>query len=297
MAGLCRNIKCPTNCPGDSTLVPIESPLKASHKTIHLYDPTIRIQTVRKRRHILYNHNNVIDDREMVQYATDTCCTHVCKCKDDFCPQPKCEDFHFLILENNFVPEVGNCCQPFDCHPKQCITDENKILNQGQLSISENDPCIECTCFNGIARCVIHQCAPLSCLHQTHPFEECCPKCDLSQTTFCLNDENCDRACRHGFIKHADGCDLCQCQTANITKTISTTALDDHHKWETSTHNNVILPDISHNITVFDVKPIHNHTLHKVLLIILLCLTITFVIVVSWLVSIGQNRWIPIRLF
>lgn len=265
-------------------LIPVES---QSLTFVKVQEPTIRIQSNRKRRQLKFN---IINDR-------DTCCKYVCQCKVDSCSQPKCEEFHYLLLASNFQPTVGQCCQPFECRPKQCLTDDHKILIQGESKLSEYDPCIECRCHDGNTRCSTHHCAPLSCLHQIQSADECCPKCDQSKSTFCLNDENCDRACRHGYIKHTNGCDLCQCQPGNITKvilttsststTVTTTESDD---WETSTHYVIIGPEL-HNITT----SINEHTFHKGLFVILLCLAVAVVAVTIWIINIGQNRWIPLR--
>lgn len=237
---------------------------------------------------------NINGDKELLH---DTCCSFVCKCKDNNCPMPKCEEFYFLLLANNFVPSVGQCCQPFECRPKQCLTDDHKILSQGESKLSEHDPCIECRCHDGITRCLTHHCAPLSCVHQIQPAEECCPICDVSQSTFCPNDENCDRACRHGFIKHADGCDICQCQPGNITKPISTTnAVNEWDDWETSTHYIIIIPEIQNTTNTID-KPITKPTFHKGMFVIIISLVIATIAVVVWVIHLGRNRWIPIRLF
>lgn len=239
---------------------------------------------------------NINVDEEILQNTTDTCCSFVCKCKDNNCPMPRCEEFHFLLLANNFLPTVGQCCQPFECRPKQCLTDDQKILNQGESKLSEHDTCIECRCHDGITRCYTHHCAPLSCIHQIQQDGECCPKCDASKSLFCLNDENCDRACRHGFIKHADGCDICQCQPGNITKAISkTTTVDKWDDWETSTHFIIIIPEV-HNIT----KPIEEHTepiFHKGIFVIIIFFVISTIAIVVWVIKISQNQWIPIRFF
>lgn len=236
---------------------------------------------------------NVNDNTAMLH---DTCCSFVCECKNNNCPMPQCEEFHFLLLANNFVPTVGQCCQPFECRPKQCLTDDHKILNQGESKLSEHDPCIECRCHDGITRCLTHHCTPLSCVNQIQPAEECCPKCDVSQSTFCPNDENCDKACRHGFIKHADGCDICQCQPGNITKAISTTtAVNEWNDWESSTHYIIIIPEVQNTTNPIDepTKP----TLHKGIFVVIICLMIATIAVVVYVIKLGRNRWIPIRLF
>lgn len=277
-------------------MIPVEIHVKASlnfHESYErAFQQKIRIQTNRKRRQLMFDING---DKEKLQNTTDTCCSFVCKCKDNNCLMPKCEEFHFLLLANNFVPTVGQCCQPFECRPKQCLTDDHKILNQGESKLSEHDPCIECRCHDGITRCSTHHCVPLSCIHQIQQEEECCPKCDVSKSTFCPNDENCDRACRHGFIKHADGCDICLCQPGNITKALSTTTVvDEWNDWETSTHFIIITPEVS-NITPIDEHP--QPILHKGMFVIIVFLVISTIAVVVWAIKIGRNRWIPIRLF
>ena len=89
-----------------------------------------------------------------------TCINGVTNCVTQHCTPPPC---------NNHVVPAGKCCPV-------CLEVEDDCDSEFNLSWRP-DPCTFCSCVNGKPRCLVRDCAALSCSNHVTPPGQCCPVC------------------------------------------------------------------------------------------------------------------------
>lgn len=138
-----------------------------------------------------------------------------CKCKPD-CPVPHCASPLVPILIRTAAKVPGDCCDEYKCdHRTYCeskITD--KIYQAGESWI-ESD-CQICRCDDGDINCQMYLCKPLSCAKTIKLENECCEKCDETETDFCSGEVDCRLSCPNGYVTSSTGCNMCKCRSISI---------------------------------------------------------------------------------
>jgi len=165
--------------------------------------------------------------------------------------------------EKRHIDEFSECC-PFICvrDNRPCLSEHGKFVQDGHKWTDSNDACIHNICDNGTIHSQAFLCAAISCAIEdriTLP-GECCPICDPTKSTFCPEEEHqeCDIACRFGFVVDPRGCDLCECVRKSQTSTTTTTEITTSSSTSTTTEATAALPPEHHTINPH-IHDVHSH--------------------------------------
>lgn len=177
-------------------------------------------------------HKRSIPDKYdyVLENATETrdlqahCCPYKeCKCKPE-CPVPHCVTPLVPILLRSADKVPGDCCDEYKCERSTVCESKSTgaTYHQGDTWI-ESD-CKECRCDEGEIHCQMYLCKPLACSKTIKLENECCEKCDESETDFCPGEANCRLSCPNGYLTEPiTGCNMCKCRSISIQTPPATT--------------------------------------------------------------------------
>lgn len=255
----CKNVDCPPmnhiECPADSSVHIIHpNHINNIHSTINInkHAPTVSFDSTDPifltDRYLLHKRSiniqsqddagrlpsaerharqftDTYDDESNTDVIKTNCCPQkICKCKP--CAIPTCLEGEIIQDNVHGNQWPGNCCPTLKCVKQNfCINDFGMQLSNG--SSWKRDDCTTCKCEDGDIRCFASACRALSCKKTVKLDNECCPKCDLTDSEFCVGFEACDIACQFDYVKTDAGCKLCKCArlTTNIPTTEPTTEI------------------------------------------------------------------------
>ncbi|XP_048865507.1 kielin/chordin-like protein isoform X2 [Brienomyrus brachyistius] len=146
-------------------------------------------------------------------FRPDACSSCVCQSGAVQCQKVQCRPLS--CLKQDLSP--GECCPV-------CLTGceyEEEVYENGAVFVSQSNPCMNCSCSEGLVRCSPVQCLRPQCSNPVQIRGQCCPTCSA-----------CDldgRPARDPFTT-ADGCQTCSCQGGNLS------CVDVHHCPRTCSH-------------------------------------------------------------
>nr|XP_033771083.1 von Willebrand factor C domain-containing protein 2-like [Geotrypetes seraphini] len=134
---------------------------------------------------------------------SDPCTQCKCTAEGAACGQTECSALPPACIHVSHYP--GDCCPR--CEKIGC-EHRGEVYELGQHF--QPSECEQCTCeLDGIARCLVADCAPPPCVNAKYKTGECCPKC--TQGPNCYSDASQSRIIPGGEYVWLDSCTKCRC--------------------------------------------------------------------------------------
>ncbi|XP_029473681.1 von Willebrand factor C domain-containing protein 2-like [Rhinatrema bivittatum] len=134
---------------------------------------------------------------------SDPCTQCECTAEGPACARTECAALPAACMHVSHYP--SDCCPR--CEKIGC-EHRGRVYELGEAF--QPSECEQCTCEpDGIARCLVADCAPPPCVNAVYETGECCPKC--IQGPNCYADSTQSRIIPAGDHVWVDSCTKCQC--------------------------------------------------------------------------------------